>query len=603
MEQIPGYQLTHEIGQGGMATVYKGVQISLNRPVAIKILSKTMQNNETILQRFNRESLIIAQLTHPNIIHVIDRGVTPKGMPFFIMEYVESDDLKSAIKDHNLNYNRKLDLMLQICKALSYAHKNGVIHRDIKPANVLIDKEGNARVLDFGIAQFFANGTDAMDKTQPGTIMGTLDYMSPEQKISAGSVTALSDLYSLGVMMYEVFTGEKPIGRFQLPSELIAGFPQALENIILACLQTSPQHRPGSADEVKDVLLKLLRGAHLKNDQKKRANLGIGNIQKKFSLLDVIRETPHGSVYLFENKSQNNLLVIKRQPSDSSGYKESKLLTSLTNPNIAKILGTSKNEQFFIIVMEYYSGGSLKDRLVQAHTMDLFLNEATQICQGLAFAHRNRIVHGNLRPSNILFSDTGEVKITDFGLDEHYKNHDQKSNWFNLTKEPKSIHSDILATGVIFHQMLTSRLPTWRQSTFIPCAQFKSLNKDVQKILLKMLSGNASQRYNTFNEIIQELNQVDLRNAVTDTSKKSPQRAGLAGQPKPRKKKTRSKRAKKQASLALTLVLFLLLLLSFLAYLLFSENRPFYRHAFIQAKALISQKFNTVTSLLTDIFK
>ncbi len=493
-----------------MATVYKGVQVSLNRSVAIKILSKKMVGQSSILDRFNRESMIIAQLSHPNIIHVIDRGVTSNNMPYFVMEYVEGIDLGVAIKSDKLNLNSRLDLVIQICKALSYAHKNGVVHRDIKPANVLIDKERTARVLDFGIAQFYNEEHSDIEHTKPGTIMGTLAYMSPEQQVSSDNVTALSDLYSLGVIMYELFTGVKPSGRFRLPSEIDPQIPIALQNIIMACLETDPLDRPASADDIKDQLLKLLRGAHLKTDQKQRASLGITNIEDKFALLDVIREKPQGSVYLFENRANRNLMVIKSQPSSSSGYKEAKLLTSLRHRNIAKVLGTSKNENFFIVVMEYLSGGCLKDRMIKPHPVKQFIAEALQICKGLSFAHKNRVIHGNLRPSNVLYSDSGEIKVTDFGLDEHYSTSKDMVNWFNMNNEPKSVATDVRAAGVIFYQMLTGSLPGQDNSASPLSASFKKLPLKLQKVVAKMLAKDLSKRYKNFDEVIQGLKKLSV---------------------------------------------------------------------------------------------
>jgi len=252
MKQIGGYEIIEKIGSGGMGSVYRGRQVSLDRPVAIKVLSKALTDCQEVLERFNRESRIIAGLNHPNIIHVIDRGITANGMPYFVMEHVEGVDLAQEIKAGNMDTNRKLDLMIQVSKALSYAHKNGVIHRDIKPGNVLIDADGNALVLDFGIAKLSRNGGSGPDQTQKDVIMGTVDYMSPEQRTAAHAVTAASDLYSLGAMMYELFTGVKPLGRFRPPSQIESSIPESLGKIILRCLEPNPKDRFSSADEVKE---------------------------------------------------------------------------------------------------------------------------------------------------------------------------------------------------------------------------------------------------------------------------------------------------------------------------------------------------------------
>ncbi|MBF0224911.1 MAG: HDOD domain-containing protein [Desulfobacterales bacterium] len=254
---IPGYELLDEIGKGGMAVVYKGMQLSLSRPVAIKFLNAISSDNSEIIARFERESLIIARLANPYIIHIIDRGIASNGMPYFIMEYVQGTDLSIAIQTGSLNFKQKINLLAQVCEALAYAHKNGVIHRDIKPSNILIDGSGNARLLDFGIAQFYGDDYGKLQVTQANIVMGTLQYMSPEQQISSGSITFKSDIYSIGVLMYELCTGARPMGRFKSPSELIPEFSSELSNLIMSCLEPEPNNRPESTDFIKEKLLEL----------------------------------------------------------------------------------------------------------------------------------------------------------------------------------------------------------------------------------------------------------------------------------------------------------------------------------------------------------
>ena len=150
--KIGDYVITGKIGQGGVAEIYRARQESLDRDVAIKILSTKMTSDEDIVRRFERESLVIARLNHPNIVHVIDRG-RAGGRYYFVMEYINGTSLREVIDTPRIPLKTKLEMLVQVCKALDYAHKNGVIHRDIKPTNVLIDRQGNAMVSDFGIAQ------------------------------------------------------------------------------------------------------------------------------------------------------------------------------------------------------------------------------------------------------------------------------------------------------------------------------------------------------------------------------------------------------------------------------------------------------------------
>jgi serine/threonine-protein kinase len=401
--------------------------------------------------------------------------------------------------------------VIQVCKALSYVHRNGVIHRDIKPSNVLIDSDGNARVADFGIAQFYDGRGSESTATREDMIMGSLPYMSPEQQNDAKRVTARSDLYSLGALIYELFTGIKPVGRYRLPSEINPRFPEPLEDVIVRCLDPDPERRPTAADEIKGTLLKLLRGAHLKSSQKERASQGIARIEDKFALLDVIKERPEGAVYLYEDREDQSLLVIKKKPSTETGLEEARRLTSLEHKNVANILGASRNERFFIIVMEYLTGGSLRDRLIQPLPIGEALKTEREICEGIAFAHANGIVHGGLRPGNILFSESGQAKVADFGLGEPAS---PEEGYF-LAGDPKSTRADIFAAAVIFYQMLIGSLPEWDGNDLLPDARFLALPPEIQDLLARMLMSKRGPLDIGLDEIVWEIDGLMEANEET----------------------------------------------------------------------------------------
>jgi serine/threonine protein kinase len=486
--QLNGYSNLIKIGEGGMAHVFRGIQDSLRRPVAIKLLINDLISDDEARRRFELESYIIARLNHANIIHVIDRGFSTDNMPHFVMEFVEGIDLNTAAKIKQLDHAAKIDIIIQVLKALSYAHQNNVIHRDIKPDNILIDNNGNVKILDFGIAQFYDDQHNAAEKTVSGTVMGTYNYMSPEQRESADNVTEQSDLYSAGVLMYELFTGKLPAGRFPDPAELNPEVNPGLNALILKCLNQSPSARPRSAEELKNGLLAISQGAHLNTEKRLRAEQGITKIRSNFMLLDILREDKYGSVYLYQQKARGNLLIIKKKFNTSSGYEASNLLASLEHPHIVNTLGTSRNDRYFYLVQEYLSGGSLLDKLAFQLNWKDTLRIGSQICQALIFAHNNHIVHGHPRPTNILFTPEGDVKVTDFGLQDDLSDI-ENAHYYRLAGEERSQASDLYAVGIVLYQLFTGSLPKRdHDSVFVIRKQFSKLPEDIQQVISNMIS-------------------------------------------------------------------------------------------------------------------
>jgi predicted Ser/Thr protein kinase len=249
-----GLEVLELVGQGGMGVVYKARQIELGRIVALKILSPRLAADPEFARRFTREAQALASLDHPNIVRVHDVG-REGDLCFLVMEFVDGATLRDLLVQRRLPADQALRLVPQLCEALEYAHSRGVIHRDIKPENILVSRAGVAKVADFGLAKIVP-GADAVavsSLTQTNVVMGTVNYMAPEQREGRKEADHRADIYSLGVVFYELLTGELPVGRFDLPSRRTA-VDARLDEVVLRALEKDPGRRYQRASELgKDV--------------------------------------------------------------------------------------------------------------------------------------------------------------------------------------------------------------------------------------------------------------------------------------------------------------------------------------------------------------
>jgi predicted Ser/Thr protein kinase len=249
---FPQLEILELLGRGGMGIVYKARQPSLDRVVALKILPLSTARDSGFEERFTREARALARLNHPHIVTIHDFGQTA-GLFYFIMEYVDGVNLRQLMHSEKLSPRQALSIVPQICDALQYAHDEGIVHRDIKPENILLDKKGRVKIADFGLAKVLGANSLNYTLTSAQQTMGTPHYMAPEQFQAAADVDHRADIYSLGVVFYEMLTGQLPLGRFAPPSRK-AEVDRRLDDVVLRALEKEPADRYQHVSEVKTRL-------------------------------------------------------------------------------------------------------------------------------------------------------------------------------------------------------------------------------------------------------------------------------------------------------------------------------------------------------------
>ncbi len=305
------YRLNERLGGGGMGTVYRATHLLIDRPVAIKVLSQRFVGDETAQQRFRREARAAGRMQHPNAVSVTDFGATADGYLYIVMELLEGQTLREVLmREGPLDTARAVSIMLQTCAAVAAAHDAGLIHRDLKPANIFIahrpDTAAVVKVLDFGVAKFAVEeqaDEDYQTLTQVGALIGTPRYMSPEQCSGSGPVTPASDVYSLGIILYEMLSGAPPFSAetplaivfrqvSEPPPPLPVSVPEKLRAIVERALAKDPTKRFASAEEFSQELWTAAEALGLEHPGSKATPLTLK------ALRDSGAESPSGSLVI-----------------------------------------------------------------------------------------------------------------------------------------------------------------------------------------------------------------------------------------------------------------------------------------------------------------
>ena len=328
------YQIIKSIGEGGMANVYVAYDTILDRDVAVKVLRGDLSNDEKFVRRFQREALNASSLSHPNIVEVYDVG-DDNGQYFIVMEYIEGKNLKELTKKRGkLTTTEVVDIMSQIADGLSVAHDSYIIHRDIKPQNIMILENGLVKITDFGIAM----AMNATQLTQTNSVMGSVHYLPPEQASGKGS-TLKSDIYSMGILMYELLTGVLPYRgdnaveialkhlKEPLPSirEELPDLPQSVENIILKSAAKNPKNRYNDAREMYEDLKTCLDDSRLKEERFEYQYPELDNDNKKFT------KQVEKAISVENDEEMEEEKVVVKQVTDDEVKKENKLLVILAS--------------------------------------------------------------------------------------------------------------------------------------------------------------------------------------------------------------------------------------------------------------------------------
>jgi eukaryotic-like serine/threonine-protein kinase len=580
---IPGYEILEELGRGGMGVVYKARQLSLKRLVALKLIRDGALAGQQDRGRFRIEAEAAARMQHPNIVQVYEAG-EHQGRLYFAMEFVEGVSLDQHIAGRPQPVTQAAELVRTLALAIDHAHAQQIVHRDLKPANVLLSenlapsrqdakviekaeeadratpsdfpvgglaalRELSPKITDFGLAKRL--DIESTVVTLDGTVMGTASYMAPEQ--AAGRVRAIGpavDVYALGAILYELLTGRPP---FQAetwqqtveqvlhdeptpPSRLRAELPRDLETVCLKCLEKEPNRRYAAAAELAGDLGRFLEGqpvaAPSLSEHERLTRLAA---RDGYQIVEEIGRGPRSIVYRAGYGPLRQVVAVKVFAKDACTHEEwharqrrdAEMWAALVHPHIVPVQRAGWWDGAAYVSGEYVPHGSLAAKLAgqpagkpRAASVSEAVRLVGQLAEIVSFVHRQGIVHGNLKPSNVLFAADGIPRLADFrataGLHLTSIGQDNADPAGVAYLAPEFLcdpnaephpYTDIYGLGMILYEMLAGRPPFIATSAAELLEQVRSqepappsqFNADVTphlaKVCLRCLRKNPWRRY------------------------------------------------------------------------------------------------------------
>jgi serine/threonine protein kinase/tetratricopeptide (TPR) repeat protein len=554
------YEILKRLGEGGMGAVYKARDRELDRLLALKVIRPELAGHPDILRRFKQELILARQVTHKNVIRIFDLGMAG-GCKFITMDYIDGRDLKSILVERGkLAPEEAVPIVQQICRGLEAAHTEGVVHRDLKPQNIMVDASGRVWVMDFGLAR----SMEMAGMTRTGALMGTPDYMSPEQA-RAEKVDARSDLFSLGIIFYEMLTGVLPfqadtmmatlLKRVQEktvpPNAVDSAIPRRLSDVVMKCLEADRAKRYQTTGEILADLagdappLSMSGSTSASVAQTSPVSLAAmepgAQFGPRYRIESVIGEGGMGKVYKAHDNDLDRTVALKlvRQELANNAesmqrFKQELLLASrISHKNILRIhdLGDVGGVKF--ISMAYVQGRDLHDVIAECGRLpvDRAVHIAKQLAGALEAAHAEGVVHRDLKPRNVLVDQADQVYVSDFGLAKSLES--VSATAMTRTGEvlgtprymspeqaeskPVDHRSDIYSFGVMLYEMVTGDAPFAGESMLQVMYQHvsqkpknpKEANPELPgylaQIILRCLEKDPALRYQSAREILHDL--------------------------------------------------------------------------------------------------
>jgi serine/threonine protein kinase len=581
--QVANFRIDRIIGRGGMAVVYYGWDVKLDRPVAIKMIDARYRDNPVYAERFVREAQTVAKWRHEHIIQIYYAD-DEDGLYYFAMEYIDGLNLKQLLaqytaKNELMPHDEVLRIGQAIAQALDYAHEQGIIHRDVKPSNVMVTNDDRVILTDFGLVMDVSEGS-------LGEVFGSSHYIAPEQARNSSDAVPQSDLYALGIILYEMLTGSVPfddpspttVALQQVtqapppPRQINPDLSESIEAVLLKALSKSPHDRYQTGKTLITALTKALQNNQPATAKGKTQPTTFASGQPSDSLLNqeldeyrldtLLGQGGMARVYRGTDTRLKRYVAIKvidtplrRDPDYVMRFeREAQTIAQLDHPHIVRIYRYGEAKGVLYMAMQYVEGHDLGSILADYRIQQTLMEPEKvnqiiqQVCLALDYAHERGVIHRDIKPANIMLDQQGQTILTDFGLallteagtrgeifgSPHYIAPEQAISSAGVVPQ-----SDLYAIGIILYEIFTGELPFDAENPLDLAMQHMSeqprpprelhpeITPALEAVILKAMAKEPAKRYQSGAELAHALDQaLMLPQDATSTPKITETKSG-----------------------------------------------------------------------------
>lgn len=496
---IEGYSDIRKLSEHADYALYSAHDDVHDRKVALRVFNRDVSQARKLRTACAQELHVLTRLIHPNILTVTAYGLW-RNNPYDIALTAQGMTLKQAIHKDRLTLSDKYHVAVDVLRAIQHAHRNGVVHGNIAPDHIVVDEQGQAYVTDFALRSL------QDDAGEPTEHVGSQEaaFIAPERKIDARAITKATDVYAIGVLCFYLFTRKIP--EYTTQDEVLreAGVDLTLRRTLISMMSRDAHLRPLDLEIPIQLFLRLAASLHAK-EQPIDPDLAESVLPaEKFLFLDTLHELVDETVFLYHQRSDQQLFIAKSRPAGAGGYLEARKLMSISHPNIVPVIGAARNRHAQVIVTAYCSGGDLLGRMANPWPVEKVIEFVESMLSALAQAHELGVIHKNFRPWHISIDEKGVPAIADFGLSPESLG-PEVSIGYAIPGEPPSEKADLFALGVLAYELIVGNRPFYLGDKLDPSPRFSDIVRSTRMVLESLLAIEPEERVESAAEALYQL--------------------------------------------------------------------------------------------------